>query len=654
MAFKTIMSPAIDAHYPLRVIEIYVSTGELVKPDSRAVLAETAEGRRIAIKCAHEGRVLQIPSQGAILNERQMLLVIETFGDDAATDLSNGQKAREAAAAAAQDAAQREEAERQAQQSHQAAYAQAQGQRESIRPTKETSEAEKKDGTTENPDAVGETETTTKASAEAQEPAQAAPDEAGKTPSGRKRLLIAASFLGLLAGAAVIMQLIEPAPNSAGLTRQTAANATAKQQPAKSVPQSPSLPTRPYPADQDRDWRKVANRDAEHFITFSGNGSNAQNIEFLSLDASANQVHLIGRADSQTIMTNIRFGPNSKFRNVQYIGVNPKKAFIFANLPKSEWSTILIAPQDEKEKVGTYHYPESKGKPQSRSVFKEGRRLIYADRDGTLIALLMQDIDSGREGIFFINDKGKSAVYDLPDGNPEFLTSDFHAYAHVDLDGQTKDGLTQATALVAGSAANVFFPAQGYSYGISAGATSEKIDIRRGDGHKLDVTTVLPKGVFQKFGSAKDTAHRPLDGLLLTASAINAYDRTAAMGGYVHGMGNQRHEDGNYRADAYLSWQLGNGGEMVRMFVRSDNDWRNGLVVKDLEFFADGQLAVLLREYQGLPYSALVIFDRNGRATSRYDYRSIVMHDIDSYQGTLYAAGYQIRDGRRVAATWKF
>ncbi|MGD9862699.1 MAG: hypothetical protein AB7S99_05770 [Pseudodonghicola sp.] len=79
MAFKTIMSPANDALYPLRIVEVRIDRGAMVEADALALLAESEDGRRIGISCSQAGRVIQIPPKGALLERRQMILVIETF-----------------------------------------------------------------------------------------------------------------------------------------------------------------------------------------------------------------------------------------------------------------------------------------------------------------------------------------------------------------------------------------------------------------------------------------------------------------------------------------------------------------------------------------------------------------------------------------------
>ncbi|SFJ19660.1 hypothetical protein [Celeribacter neptunius] len=79
MAFKTIMSPKSAALYPIRIKDCLITTGQEVKAEDRVLIAETAQGKRIGIKAGETGRVIQAPPKDAILDRRQMILVIETF-----------------------------------------------------------------------------------------------------------------------------------------------------------------------------------------------------------------------------------------------------------------------------------------------------------------------------------------------------------------------------------------------------------------------------------------------------------------------------------------------------------------------------------------------------------------------------------------------
>ena len=648
MAFKTIMSPAVTAHYPLRIKELYVSPGEMVQPETKALLAETADGRKIAIKCGHEGRVLQVPQKNTVLDSRQMLLVIETF--DAASPHPDGQGDDEASRREAEQAA---ETERAADEAHQAAYARASGQKETIRSTSDEPVPQ------EEPKQAAP-ETAAKSSATSRPSHTASPEQDGtSTPSGKKVALIAASFLAVLIGGAVAMQLLDDSPSlpSRGSGSMASSSSVPKASSPKPTPvaKAPApLPKRPYPSDQDRDWTKVPNIKAKSFISYNDDEGNGRNVEFFSLDADSNQAHFVGKAGRETIMTSFRFDKKTSFRNMRTIGVNPEKAFIFANFPKDEVATVFISPQGEKPTARAYQYPERKGKPQRVEGFKATGRLIHADRDGGLFALLLQNNESFREQVLVFNDKGKSNSIHLPDVHNDILLSELHTYNHVTLDSQSKDGLTQATAMVTGGASSVFVPDDGYSLGFRVQANSSSVKLQGGNGLKLDVTKALPKGVFSKFGSLEDKKSMNFGGFMLTASAMNGFGQTAVMGGFVHGMGSQWNKDGTYRADAYLTWRLGNGKDMTRMLVRNDSNWRNGVVVKDLEFFENGQLAVLLREYSGEPYSALLFLDKNGKVRSRYAYSNVIMHDIDSYRGKLYAAGYTTKEGKHIGAAWEF
>ena len=655
MAFKTIMSPAVAAHYPLRIKELFVAAGDMVQPDTRALLAETAQGRKIAIKCGHEGRVIQAPTQDAILHERRMVLVIETFEEEAASS-KEGDGLEEAQEEAQREKARKAQAEKDAQEAHQAAYAQASGQKEDIRPAQtEASRGDEAETPAENekPESAS-SESQAESSQGKKQPSSAedtikehAPDSANNALSGKKTALVAAGFLILLLGGAVAMQFLD-APSRP----YQSSSSTRPAKPAKTKPKI--LPSRPYPSAEDKDWHKVPNIKSAHFSILAGEGGNAKNIEFLSLDAVANKVLLVGKADNRTIMTSYRFEEESSFHNVRYVGVNPEKAFIVADFSQKGYSSVFISPENSKQGVQTYLYREKKGKPKSISAFKAGSSLLYADQDGGLIALLIEHGETSRKQVFIVNKEGKANFYSLPVGVPGDVLSDHYYYSHLALDTHSKDGIINGTAIVTGHVSAFFNPATAFTYGLRLRASSRKVDFEPGNGQKVLAKEALPKGVFQKYGSYDDKEAKYLGGFKFTASAANNYGQSVALGGYVHGMGNQRDKEGSYRADAYLTWYLANGTEIKRMFVREDSKWRDGLVVRDLEFLDNGRLAVLLREYEGDPYSAVVFFSKNGKPEKRYNYRNAIVNDIDSYRGALYGAGFHYDKGKRAGAVFKF
>ncbi len=120
MSFKTIMSPAREELYPLRILEVRVALGDFVEADTLALEAETATGKRIAITCAQSGRVINLQPAGTVLEKRQMLLLIETFDDATQAEASYSDAAPNTEASQASGAAQA------------AAYASARGRQERV------------------------------------------------------------------------------------------------------------------------------------------------------------------------------------------------------------------------------------------------------------------------------------------------------------------------------------------------------------------------------------------------------------------------------------------------------------------------------------------------------------------------------------------
>ncbi|WP_319567463.1 hypothetical protein [Cohaesibacter marisflavi] len=661
MAFKTIMSPAVAAHYPLCVKEVFVAPGELVKPDTRALLAETAEGRRIAIKCGHEGRVIQAPLADAILDERKMLLVIETFADEPASapedDGPAGKAEAEEQERAQQEQARKERAAREAQQAHQAAYAQASGQKESIRPAQtEPSAAQEAETATASASSDGPPDEQPQEPSEGAQPLHGAGDgtkeeEAGKAsnaPSGKKIALVAAGFVVVLLGGAVAMQFLEEKPTSPSRTPSASTVSTKSAPvPASTKPTAPKpLPTRPYPAEQDRDWKKIPNINSQNFVRYVSKNSKARDIEFLSLDAGRRRVQLVGRADKRSIVTSYSFSGNGPFRNVRYLNTDPEKAFIFADYPQRDVSTVLISPKNKKSEVSAYHYFGNRKPDKKTGAFKKGYSLEYAVKDGGLMALLLQNTESYSQNMLVSNEKGKTEAYRI--WSDPYDLSNYSDYgSHIALDVHSKDGIKQGTALVSGSRSTLFAPSNGYLNGIRIKAQSSSVTLEGTKAQIFKPQDILPKGVFQKYTSLGG-------GIRMTAAAVDTYRKSFAMGGVVWGMGNQKNEDGSSRVDAYLVWTADGKTDLRRMFVRNDSNWKEGLVIRDLEFYGNGQLAVLLRENEGKPYSAVVFFDRSGNLKNRYSYSNAIVNDIDSYGDTLYGAGFATDKGRRYGAIWKF
>ncbi len=659
MAFKTIMSPAVAAHYPLRVKEIFVAPGELVKPDTRALMAETAEGRRIAIKCGHEGRVIQAPPADAILDERQMLLVIETFADEAASsqEEDDQESKAEAEEQAQQDQARKERAEREAQQAHQAAYAQASGQKESIRPAQTepsaAQEAETSAASASSDSAPGQQQ---------QEPPEGAQthhgagdgtkeEETGKasnSPSGKKIALVAAGFVVVLLGGAVAMQFLEERPASSQRTPSASAISTKSAPvPASTKPAAPKpLPTRPFPAKQDRDWKKVPNIKPQYSVRYIDRNSRARDIEFLSLDAGNSRVQFVGRADKRSIVTSYPSKGRGSFRNVRYLNTDPEKAFIFGDYPERDVSTVLISPKNKKSAVSAYHYFAKREPNKITGAFKEGYSLKYAVKDGGIMALLFQNTENYSQNMLVSNEKGKSKTYRIwSDPYDESPYSD--SGSHIALDVHSKDGIKQGMALVSGSRNTLFAPSQSYLNGIRVKSQSSSVAL---EGNRVQIfkpLDILPKGVFQKYTNLAG-------GIRMTAAAVDSYRKSLAMGGDIWGMGNQTNKDGSSRADAYLIWTFDGKADLQRMFVRNDSNWHEGLTIRDLEFYGSGQLAVLLREAEGKPYSAVVFFDQYGNLKNRYSYSNAIVNDIDSYGDTLYGAGFTTDNGQQYGAIWKF
>lgn len=81
MSLKTIMSSPHREFYPIRILDVYITLGDLVAADTPAMIAETAKGQRITITCTYAGRIINFLPAGTVLEKRQMLLLIEFFDD---------------------------------------------------------------------------------------------------------------------------------------------------------------------------------------------------------------------------------------------------------------------------------------------------------------------------------------------------------------------------------------------------------------------------------------------------------------------------------------------------------------------------------------------------------------------------------------------
>ena len=170
MSFKTIMSPAREELYPLRILEVRVAVGDFVEADTLALEAETATGKRIAITCAQSGRVINLQPAGTVLEKRQMLLLIETFDDATQTEASYSDAAPNTEASQTSEAAQASGA------AQAAAYASARGRQERVHATRKTAAKETTANDTPPPPE--------------EEPAVAGPGEykGSATPAGGSRL----------------------------------------------------------------------------------------------------------------------------------------------------------------------------------------------------------------------------------------------------------------------------------------------------------------------------------------------------------------------------------------------------------------------------------------------------------------------------------
>nr|WP_321455478.1 hypothetical protein [uncultured Cohaesibacter sp.] len=647
MAFKTIMSPAVDAHYPLRIIDVFVKPGDAVNEDTKALLAETGAGRKIAIKCGYDGRIIQVPSADSILPSRQMLLIVETFDEE-----KNSNQAPEGAVSSSDlEQKEREEQLEKAQAASQAAYAQARGQKETVGSdasvSDDISEAQVADGVVQD-NAAG---------AGAEESHHLAPENTASRGATGKRLALVAAGVVVVVGGLVFSSLnTEKGFNSAAQRLAAASKVTSTKaaNSSQAVQKPKPVVTRPYPAAQDTDWAQLPKMKVSDSVYYS----KAKNAEFMAMDfgssAGSPRVYLAGRAGNQGMVTSYDFSSGKGFRNVRYVGSKPENAYILSNFLKSDWSTVFFSLKDKTKSVATYAYPHRKGSPKKIDFFKSGNKILHADRDGDLAALLVQNTDSLLESVVVLNNKGKTKQYNLPDAYETSVTSIFHSYKHIALDTQSKDGVTRGSVIVAGSTSFFIGTADGYSFGVDLEANSSGVTFKNGRGRGLIAAEMLPKGVFQKYGSAKDKNSFQLRGFNLTASEIDRYSKSAALGGFVHGMGHQRNADGTYRADAYLSWGLPNGKFLNRMFVRTDSAMAGGFVVRDMEFLRDGSLAVLLREFKDSAFSALILIDKNGQLKGRFNHSNVFLNDIESYRGTLYGVGYTVIDGVSYASAYQF
>ena len=364
------------------------------------------------------------------------------------------------------------------------------------------------------------------------------------------------------------------------------------------------------PAEQDRDWKKVPNIKPQYSVRYAGKNSSSRDIEFLSLDAGNRRVQLVGRADRRSIVTSYPSRGRGTFRNVRYLNTDPEKAFIFADYPQRDVSTVLISPKNEKSAVSAYHYFAKRKPDKKTGVFKKGYSLEYAVKDGGLMALLLQNTESYSQNMLVSNEKGKTEAYRI--WSDPYDLSNYSDYgSHIALDVHSKDGIKQGTVLVSGSRSTLFAPSQSYLNGIRVKAQSSSLSLEGTKAQIFKPQDILPKGVFQKYTSLGG-------GIRMTAAAVNSYRKSLAMGGKVWGMGNQKNKDGSSRADAYLIWTIDGKTDLRRMFVRNDSNWHEGVTIRDLEFYGNGQLAVLLRENEGKPYSAVVFFDQFGNLKNRY------------------------------------
>lgn len=575
----------------------------MVTADQPAVIAVTGDGRRIAIKCGSDGRVIAVTASGTVMDSRQMTLVVEIFEEappvdtvTASENVEENAQSEEAASAPAEPADRPVDA----------------GPDEQVRRPRGVHRAN--------------AETAARTATSATSPSR--PDGASKM--GRRGVLIGGLATVAIAGGVVGLKVLSS--NDGGPSYETDTVTDAE-------PAAPPAPRRPFPAPEDTDWMSARTLETRATGRYSDEGAK----EFLAIDIdkSGNAI-LVGRTSNKGFALSHRLGDGESGAKLD-VDVDP--AFGFAAYSDIQRHDTLVGftPKSPREHSRLWTYDRNDGGTSTVDGVLENARIIRYCRNRDFAVFLIEYIDGESTKSYgaavFSMDSNHVALLKLPSADRNF--DNYRSYTHVSI---FQGDLNKWFIVLSGKNENAFSnKSVGYTRTISLEKDSEgRPQTWLVDEQYLSPYVMMPEGV----GSPQDSQPAYFHA---TASAYAQDGRTNLLGGSIWNMIVQEVGNG-FRQDVAVSIQTADGKEYRRMFVRSDERKDDGLVLADAVALSGGRFALLFREARGEPLAIVAVIDSTGKTLARSWYSNSFPTVIAvAPNGELYSAGYDIKNGDRVA-----
>lgn len=598
------MSPASKGLYPLTISEIKIAVGDMVTADQPAVIAVTSDGRRIAIKCGFDGRVIVVTPSGTVMNSRQMIMVVEDFEEATPADtFTSPENADETARSEEADSGPSEPVDRPVDASPDD---QVRRRRGASRPNAETAA----------PTATADT----------------SPSRSDGAPEmGRRRVLV-----GGLAAAAVVGGVVGLKAFSTNNAEPTSVADTV----ASAEPAAPPSPRRPFPAPEDTDWMSAPTLETRAAGTYSDEGAK----EFLGIDIDKNgNAILVGRTSYKGFVLSHRLGDGESGARVD---VDTDPVFGFAAYSDIQHHNTLVGftPKSPQEHSLLSTYDRNEGGTGKVEGVLEDARIIRYCRNRDFAVFLIEYIDgesSNSYGVaIFSLDSNHVGLVKLRSVDRNF--NNYRSYTHVSI---FQRDLNKWFIVLSGKNKNVVSNRSvGYKLSISLEKKSDgSPSTWLANDEYLSPYVMMPEGI----GSPQDSQPAYFHA---TASAYAQDGLTNLIGGSIWNMIVQEVGNG-FRQDVAISIQTADGNEYRRMFVRSDDRQDDGLVLADAVALSGGRFALLLREAKGEPLAIVAVIDSTGKTLARSWYSNSFPTVIAvAPNGELYSAGYDIRNGDRIAS----
>lgn len=589
MPYKKIMSPASKALYPLRVQETLVAVGDMVTARQAALVAEGADGRRIALKCGLDGRVIQVAPPGAVLDRRQMILLVESF-ENAAVSSGEESFAAEPVAEAAPDPAQEPEPA----------------------PERATEAPRKTASVPPDPEP---------------EPASAG-SAAG---AGANRRAVMAGVATFAAGGGLLgLAGLSGAFDSSGTPSSYETSDVAP--PPPETPPAPSAPARDYPAPEDTAWLRGTalenaygiNYDADNCVEFLGAG----------IDVHGEAV-LVGKGRGKGFATRHKLGSGG-FHDYTDYDVSMDYGFALARWRGEDVAYFGLTPTDDKKSTIWRSYEPATGDYRRLSANLPDMRILHATRTRDFAAYLVRIIDGGETSVMLYHFPSRGITMHrlkLPgDDEDTFRYRSYHCLSIVQRDSRnvmiTAGGKLGSILGPGGSGFFRMMPVMVDENGSSRSSWPNEF--------VLKIDDMVPEGVSDGHGS-----------VTVRAIAVSPDGAAKLLGADIWGMARQMQGD-KFRTDVAISIETADGTQYRRTLVRSDENWRDGVRLVEAVALPGRRFALLLREAEGKDFSAVVLIDETGETISRSWQAETYVNSISvGGDGRLYAAGYRNHNGRR-------